>query len=206
MDPQWLKWAKKLQALAQNGLTFTNDPFDIERYEALRTIAAEIMAEGSGTDTCKIHNLFSGESGYATPKVDVRGVVLRDNAMLFVKERTDGRWSLPGGWADIGESPHENVEREVYEESGYQTRAVKLLAVYDRSRHPNVPPGPWEIYKLFFLCELTGGTATTSIEIDQVGFFHEDQIPELSLGHVTGEQVARMFEHTRHQDWPTDFD
>ncbi len=206
MNTKWLTWAKRLQAVAQNGLTFATDPFDIERYEAIRTLAAEIMADGSGTDMQRIADLFSGETGYATPKVDVRGAVFRDNAILLIKERSDGLWTLPGGWADVGESPRENVEREVCEESGYTVQATKLLAVYDRSRHPHIPPGSCDAYKLFFLCALTGGSAKTGIETEQVAFFSQDEIPELSLDRVTPEQVAHMFEHFRHPDWPTDFD
>ena len=179
MEPSWLNWAKRLQAIGQTGLTFTKDPFDIERYKAVREIALEIMAKGSEADIRQLRDIFSEEVGYATPKVDVRGVVFRDEALLLVKERSDGCWTLPGGWSDVGESPSENVVREIYEESGYKTRAVKLLAVYDRRKHPHVPLHIHDAYKLFFRCELTGGKAATSIETAEVGFFREDEIPRL---------------------------
>lgn len=206
MDPQWLEWAKRLQAIAQNGLTFARDPFDVQRYEAVRHIAAEIIATGSETDMRRVLDLLASEVGYATPKVDVRGVVFHDETLLLVKERADHCWTLPGGWADIGESPSESEVREVYEESGYQTRAVKLLAVYDRSKHPHTPPYPHHVYKLFFLCELTGGAAAASVETNEVAFFREYELPQLSLARVTPAQVARLFAHRLHPEWPTDFD
>ncbi len=205
MEPKWLEWTQKLQAIAQNGLTFSKDPFDIERYKALRAIAAEIMATYSNVEHSYILDLFAQEVGYATPKVDVRGAVFRDDTILLVKEREDGCWTLPGGWADVGDSPSEVAVKEVYEESGYQTRAVKLLAVYDRNRQGH-PPHPHYIYKLFFLCELVSGSPSPSIETEEVEFFAEDAIPELSLGRVTPVQITRLFQHHRLPDLPTDFD
>ncbi len=204
-DPPWLRWGKALMALSQNGLTYSDNPFDRERYEYMHRIAAEMLAEGSGDTIEQIEAFFSGEVGHATPKVDVRGVVFKDEAILLVKERADGLWTVPGGWADIGESPGAGAAREVWEESGYKVRPVKLLAVYDRNKH-NHPPHQFHIYKLFYLCELTGGEAVSSIETDGVGFFREDEIPPLSTGRVTREQIARFFEHYRHPEWPTDFD
>lgn len=205
VSPRWLAWARELQAAAQNGLTYSANPFDIERYKAISNIAAEMMAEQSGADLLYIRDLFEGELGHATPKVDVRGVVFNNHSILLVKERADSLWTLPGGWADLNESPAEATVREIYEESGYHTRATKLLALYDRDRHDHTPH-PNHIYKVFFHCELLGGTAATSIETEEVGFFHEDGIPPLSIGRVTPGQIARFFEHARHPEWPTDFD
>ncbi len=153
MNPAWLDWMKRLQAIAQTGLTFAADPYDIERYEEIREIAAEIAAGHSGASFEHIGGLFANQSGYATPKVDVRGAVFRDDMILLVKERSDGGWTLPGGWADVGDSPGDAVVREIAEESGYLTHAVKLLALYDRNKHGH-PPYPFHAYKLFFLCEL----------------------------------------------------
>ena len=135
----------------------------------------------------------------------MRGVVIDRDKILLVRERRDGRWTLPGGFADVGVSPAENVVKEIREESGYQTRAVKLLAAYDRSRHPH-GPYLYHIYKLFFLCELEGGEAQASIETSEVGFFAEDDLPSLSTPRVTEGQILRMFEHHRHPEWSTDFD
>ena len=205
MDSKWLEWAKKLQAIAQNGLTYTENPFDVERYKSLSAIAAEIMATYSNVEPSYVLNLFAREVGYATPKVDVRGAVFRDNTLLFVREREDGCWTLPGGWADVGDSPSEVAVREVYEESGYHTRAVKLLAVYDRDRQGH-PPLMHYVYKLFFQCEIVSGSPSVSIETDEVAFFAEDEIPKLSLTRTMPAQVARLFDHYRHPDWSTDFD
>lgn len=173
----------------------------------MRRIAAEMMAVAYGAPLQAIADLFALETGYATPKVDVRGVVFRQHRILLVRELVDdGRWTLPGGWADVNDSPSQAVEREVREESGFETRAVKLLAVYDRSRHPHLPPSPYHIYKLFFRCEIIGGAAAPSPETGGAAFFPEGEIPELSLARVTPQQIARMFKHERHPDWPTDFD
>jgi len=205
MNPQWLEWARRLQATAQSGLAFTENPFERERYEEIQQIAAEMMAANSADDVDQIVDLFTDEAGYATPKIDVRGVVIDRDKILLVRERRDGRWTLPGGFADVGVSPAENVVKEIREESGYQTRAVKLLAAYDRSRHPH-GPYLYHIYKLFFLCELEGGEAQASIETSEVGFFAEDDLPSLSTPRVTEGQILRMFEHHRHPEWSTDFD
>lgn len=206
MNPRWIEWAQKLQAIAQTGLAYDKDPFDRERYEAVRRIAAEIASSHSEALFEHVHELFTLEAGHATPKVDVRGAVFRDNAILLVKERSDGLWTLPGGWADVGESPSEAVAREVYEESGYRTRPTKLLALYDRTRHGH-PPISAYVYRLFFQCEvLTERTPSPSIEIENVAFFDEGEMPDLSLSRITPAQIERMYQHHRHPDLPADFD
>jgi ADP-ribose pyrophosphatase YjhB (NUDIX family) len=205
-EPQWLVWARELQAIAQNGLTFSSDRFDIERYHAVRAIAAAMMAAGSGTDQALIVDLFAKQSGYATPKVDVRGALFRHDRILLVRERSDGRWALPGGWADINQSASHAIIREIREESGFEASVRKLAAVYDRGRHDHNPPFPFHVYKMFFLCDITGGTAQPSDETIAVDFFPLDALPELSLGRVLPKQIARMFEHRARPDMPTDFD
>ncbi len=205
MNSQWLDWAIQLQALTQTGLAYPKDAFDVARYEQVRAIAAAMLAASSGADPSFVRDFFAGEVGHATPKIDVRAVVFRDDAILMVRERSDGGWTLPGGWADVGESAGESVVREVYEESGYRTRAVKLLAIYDRNKHDH-PPIPFHTYKLFFRCELVGGAPAHSIETDGVAFFPADALPELSVSRVTAAQIARFFEHERHPEWPADFD
>ncbi|MBV9281405.1 MAG: NUDIX hydrolase [Chloroflexi bacterium] len=204
-DPKWLKWAKRLAAVAQNGLAYATNPFDLERYQLVRSIAAEMLAAGWAGDGHLIRGRLEREVGHATPKVDVRGVVFRDGQVLLVKERADGGWTLPGGWADVYDSPSEAVEREIYEESGYRTRARRLLALYDRARHGH-PPIPFHAYKAFFLCELVGGAPAASMETDGVGFFPETALPELSVTRVTADQIHRMFAHYYQPDLPTDFD
>lgn len=205
-DPPWLEWAKKLQAIAQNGLTFAQSVHDEERYGAVREIAADMLARGSGVGIEKIAGLLEGETGYATPKVDVRGAVFREGKILLVRERSDGRWTLPGGWADPCCSPAENVVREVREEAGYEVRAEKVLAVFDRGKHPHVPPFAFHVYKIFLRCELLGGEGEPGVETDAVGFFGPGELPELSVGRTTPWQIARMFEHAANPGWPTDFD
>jgi len=205
-EPQWLVWAKRLQALSQIGLTYTKDTFDLERYRVIRDIAAEMMAAGSDVALETVSGLFSEQSGYATPKVDTRGVVFRGQSVLLVREREDNCWTLPGGWANVLESPREAVEREVREESGYVTRAVKLLALYDRSKHGHIPHLPFHVYKLFIHCELLGGSPAASGETSEVAFFPKDSLPELSLSRVTPQQILRFFEHLRDPQLPTDFD
>jgi len=206
MEPKWLEWAKRLQALSQNGLTYAKDPFDRERYEQIRHIAAEMLAEKADAKIKDVLDLFSREKDYATPKVDVRGAAFKDGRILLVKERSDGKWALPGGWADVGESPSESVEREVLEESGFRVKAKRLAAVYDRDKHPHKPLMHYHIYKLFFICEITSGRASTSSETEQAAFFEENVLPELSITKVLPEQIAKMFEYYRQDKLPAYFD
>lgn len=205
LEPRWLHWARELQATAQTGLAYAKDQYDVERYGAMQALAAEMMAEAAAVNLGDVQKLFADQAGHATPKVDVRGVVFRDDAVLLVRERSDGCWTLPGGWADINESPATATVREIHEESGYETRAIKLLALYDRNKHGH-PPLAFHVYKLFFLCELIGGAPQPSHETDDIAFFHEDGLPDLSLTRVVPSQIKRFFEHARHPEWPTDFD
>jgi len=206
MDPHWLTWAKKLQAIAQTGLTYAKDPYDVDRYESVRLVAAEMMAAGSGLQNVDFFvKLLNTDVGYATPKVDVRAAVFREGRLLLVREREDGRWTLPGGWADVGDPPSAAVVREVKEESGYDVKARKLLALLDRNLHGH-PPIPYHAYKLFFLCDLVGGNAQAEQETDAVDFFASNEIPPLSLTRVTPAEIARLFEHFFHPEWPTQFD
>jgi len=209
MEPAWLFWARELQAIAQTGLTFAKDAYDRERYTAIRSVAARMMAEYSDVDVGRVEALFAEQAGYATPKVDVRGAVFHeDRRILLVREIADsGRWAIPGGWADVNQSPSECVIREVREESGLEVRVRKLAAVYDRARHAHTPPHPFHVYKLFFICDVVGGTPKAGLETSEVAFFGENEIPEdLSVGRVLPRQIRRMFEHARSRDLTTDFD
>ena len=206
MLPKWLEWGRALQTTAQNGLAYAQNPFDIERYQAMRALSAEILAAYSGMEPSPLLDLFSSEKGYATPKVDVRGAVIQGDAILLVKELLDqGRWTLPGGWADVTDTPRQAVEREIREESGYEARATKLAMVYDRNSRGH-PPMYYSCYKFFFLCEITGGEAAKSIETGGVEFFREGDLPELSLSRVTPQEIHALFEHHRHPEMPTEFD
>ena len=202
-----MDWVRRLQAIAQSGLTYAKDPYDVERYEQVRTIAVEVAASHSEATAERINDLFFGESGYATPKLDIRAVVLDgEGATLLVREKEDGLWTLPGGWVDVGESPSEAAEREVKEESGYEVRAVRLLALWDRDKHPH-PPIPFHAYKLYFQCELLGGDPLlASTETDGVGFFRKDALPQLSLGRVIPQQIERLLELAADSEGSSAFD
>jgi ADP-ribose pyrophosphatase YjhB (NUDIX family) len=209
MEPVWLVWARRLQAIAQTGLTFAANAHDRERYMAIRSLAATMMATQSGADFARVEALFGEQTGYATPKAEVRGAVFdQDGRLLLVREIADsGRWTMPGGWAEVNESPSESVIREVREESGIEVRARKLAAVYDRARHPHMPPHPFHVFKMFFICDPVGGSPKPSLETSEVAFFGETEIPgDLSVGRVLPYQIKRMFEHLRSPDLPTDFD
>jgi ADP-ribose pyrophosphatase YjhB (NUDIX family) len=203
----WIEWVRSLQAISQIGLYYADNQYDRDRYEQIGKISAEILSHRSNLNDGQIIELNASEFGYATPKVDVRGVVFKDSKILLVSEIDDqGRWTLPGGWADVNETPSQAVVREIFEESGFETKVVKLLAVYDRDAQGHVPRFPYHVYKLFFLCDITGGAAGTNHETSDIAFFAEDEFPELSVSRVTHKQLHRFFEHTRDQSLPTDFD
>lgn len=197
-DPRWLDWAKELQAMAQTGLTYCRDPWDIERYQRIRAMAAQMLAGGAGLDAQRVLPWFAGESGHATPKLDVRTACFRDDGdgarVLLVRERSDGRWTLPGGWVDVGESAAEAAVRETREEAGCTVRITRLLALYDNRRHPH-PPSPWYIHKAIFLGELEDGTGDggDGRETDARDFFAADALPPLSLGRILPQQLQRLF-------------
>ena len=203
--PQWLVWAQKLDAVAQAGLTFTENVFDIERYHKIREITAEIVSSYSQINYAEMKTLFDSQAGYATPKIDVRGVIFQGDKILLVKELADGHWTLPGGWVDVDEPPSHAAEREVWEESGYRVKATRLLGVYDRNQH-GFPPYIYHSYKIFLLCDLLGGAPAISIETGGAEFFIEDEIPPLSLPRTTPEIIRRMFELHRHPEAPAEFD
>jgi ADP-ribose pyrophosphatase YjhB (NUDIX family) len=204
-EPQWLSIAREVRAIAQTGLAFTADGFDHQRYQRLRELAALLMAQGSATEQESILELLRQEKGYGTPKVDVRGAAFEDGRILMVREISDGKWTLPGGWADVNQSAGECVMREIAEESGFKARALKLAAVYDYQKR-NPPPHIDSIYKMFFLCEIVGGAACASDETSEVAFFPRNELPPLSLGRTTAAQIDRMFQHRENPQLATDFD
>jgi ADP-ribose pyrophosphatase YjhB (NUDIX family) len=205
MDPDWLRWVKRLQAIAQDGLTYSTNEYDVGRYEQLREIAAEILASHSTGALEEARGLLELETGPATPKVDLRAAIFDGDKILLVKEPDDGGWSLPGGWADVGETAAEAAVREVREESGYRVRAVRLISAYDRDRQGH-PPIPYHVYKLVFLCEILDETRLRAVDAEEVAFFGEHELPRLSLSRITPAQIKRFFEHHRRPDLPADFD
>lgn len=199
LSMKWLDWAKQIQSIAQIGLTYSKDVYDLERFQALRDISIEILDTYTFMGVDKINLSFANETGYATPKVDIRGVVFEGNKILLVKEKADGAWALPGGWADIGYSPSEVAVKEIREEAGFDVIPVKLLAVLDKKFHHH-PPEPYHVYKIFILCKIIGGHALGGVETSEVQFFGENELPELSAERNTIAQVKRMFDYLRDPD------
>ena len=204
MSSMWVNWVRRLQSIAQNGRNYCRNEFDLQRYQQVEDVAAEIAARCSDGELQTIKAMFGREAGPATPKIDVRAAVISEDKILLVKERGDG-WTLPGGWVDPGESPSEAAVRETKEESGYDVNAVRLVAVYDRDRQGH-PPCPFHVYKLIFLCELVGGSARTSLETDAVCFFGEEELPALSESRILSPQIKRAFAFARDPNLPADFD
>ena len=187
--PQWLTLARELQSLAQTGLAFSVSSYDTQRYRRLMEIAAEIAASHAALDREAVTENFLAQPGYATPKVDVRGAVVRGKKILLVHEKADGLWCMPGGWADVGEGPSRMVVREVFEESGYEVKPVRLIGVYDANRGGR-PMEFYHAYKLVFLCSEVGGEARPSDETLAVGFFPFDALPELSSNRTSARHLA----------------
>lgn len=187
-----IELVKQIQAVAFAGLEYTDNAFDRERYEELKKLSQLLLAEISDTPLEKIKNLFANEVGYQTPKVDVRAVVFKENKILMVKEKIDGRWSIPGGWADIGYSPSEIAIKEAKEEAGAEVKTVRLLAVIDKLKH-DYPISPFHTYKIFILCELLNDTISSGTETSDVNFFSIDNLPPLSATRITEEQIQMLF-------------
>jgi ADP-ribose pyrophosphatase YjhB (NUDIX family) len=200
-----LDLSRRLLALSQTGLHFTQEEYDRERYREMAQIASELLALESNLSPEQLRATWMVEDGYATPKIDVRGAVFRDDQVLMVKERVDGKWTLPGGWADVNDTPSRAVEKEIEQESGFTAHAVKLAAVLDRNLH-NHPKFLFHVWKMFFICEITGGDFRTSYETTDVKFFPVDQLPELSTGRTTAEQIQRAYRHHLDRSLPTEFD
>jgi ADP-ribose pyrophosphatase YjhB (NUDIX family) len=200
--------AVKLSALAQDGLTYGADDYDLDRYRQIGRMAAELLSAVSGRPAGELAIELGRDSGYATPKVDVRGMIFDDQErVLLMRERTDGRWSLPGGWAEPGDAPSVAVTREILEETGYHSSAVKLIACWDRDVQGNPPPLPVSVYKLFFLCRPDGTVQEpAALETLDVGWFALDALPPLSLGRVIQPQIERGLAHHRDPSLPTQFD
>ncbi len=198
----------KLAALAQDGLTYGADAYDLDRYQQIGQLAAELLAALSGRPAGELALELGRDSGYATPKIDVRGAVFDDaERVLMMREKTDGRWSLPGGWADPGDSPSSAVTREILEETGYHSSAVKLIACWDREVQGNPPPLPVHVYKLFFLCRRNGIVQPpAALETLDVGWFDVQAPPPLSLGRINQRQLERALAHHRDPSLPSEFD
>ncbi|CAH0535907.1 NUDIX hydrolase [Vibrio marisflavi] len=194
MSP-WLDCAKQIQAISQAGQAYSKDKYDLERFDQLSDVANQMFSHLSNQPVEAIQKLFIPESGYPTPKVDLRAGIIRDNKILLVKEIEDGGWSMPGGWADVCESPSQGVVREVFEESGIVVDSPKLIAIKDRSLHPYEPEFPFHIYKLFFVCRYVSGEPKPTMEISEANFFELNTLPNLSTSRVLPEDIEMVFRH-----------
>src|SRR5215212_248439 len=202
--PKWMEWAQEIFSLSQSGLTYSGNEYDIERYKRLQEITAEMIASQSEIEMELVLKSFSMQAGYITPKVDVRGAVIKDGKILLIQERADDRWAMPGGWADLGNSPASVAEREVWEESGYRVRAQKVVAVMDANRIE--PFEFYHAYKIIFLCTLLEGEPHTSYETLAVDFFDPDHLPPLSIYRTNEEMVREVFAHMENPNRLAAFD
>ena len=202
---KWLKLAIEIQSLAQAGLAYTDNVYDIERYERLREISAEMIKEKSNISLDKVKNLFCNETGYQTPKIDTRAVIFKDDKILLTHEN-NGTWSLPGGWCDILESVASNTIKEVKEETGLDVETIKIIAVQDRNKH-NKPIYAYGVCKIFVLCNVIGGEFIENIETTEIKYFSLDEIPNNLAGEKTNkEQIEMCFKAYKDEKWQTQFD
>ena len=202
--PKWLDWAQEIFSLSQSGITYSGNQYDIERYKRLQEITAEIIASQSEISKETVLKSFSMQAGYITPKIDVRGAVIRDNKILLIQERADGKWAMPGGWADLGNTPASVAEREVWEESGFRVKAEKVVAVIDANRIQ--PMEFYHAYKIIFLCKLLDGEPRISYETLAVEFFDPNNLPPLSTYRTNEDMLREVFAHVKNPDLPTAFD
>jgi ADP-ribose pyrophosphatase YjhB (NUDIX family) len=202
---KWLEWAREIQSISQTGLAFAANEYEVERNKRLAELASEIIAEHSDANQDAVLSTFLAQVGYATPKVDVRAAVVVDNKILLVKEVTDGCWAMPGGWADVGDTPSEVATRETFEESGYKVKPTKVVGVFDANRSGR-PLELFHAYKIVFLCDLLGGSATTSNETLDVGFFPFEELPELSINRTNERHLNEIIAHLKDANRAVFFD
>lgn len=200
-ENKWVQWAVELQSLAQAGLTYGKDAFDLQRYQRIRDISAQMMSHMTEIPLDRVKDLFCGDRGYQTPKLDTRAAIFEDGKILLVRER-DGRWSLPGGWVDMDISVGENVLKEVREEAGLTVTAEKVIAVQDRAKH-NLPVYAYGVCKVFVQCAVVGGTFEENLETTESGYFSLEELPELAEEKNTKEQIALCFQAYHAENWKT---
>ncbi len=204
LQEPWLKWAQELQSLSQAGLYYSKNPFDLERFERIREISAEMLSLKTGLSVEKVKDLFCNETGYQTPKMETRAAIIKENKILLVQER-DGLWAMPGGWMDVNQSVKANTEKETKEEAGLDVEAYRLIAVQDRNRH-NEPPIPYGVCKIFVLCRVLGGAFQANIETLDSGYFSLEALPPLAESKNTKEQLSMCMEAAKNENWQVLFD
>jgi ADP-ribose pyrophosphatase YjhB (NUDIX family) len=194
MEDQWLQWAKRLQAIASTGLHFSKDEFDRERYGEVAAVAQAMLASLGSIPIERIEGLLSDfAKGYATPKIDVRGAVIADGKVLLVREKSDGLWTLPGGFAEVGLSATENVIKEIREEAGIRASVTALYSVRHKAKQA-YEPDIRDFYKMFFLCRrIDADPLEPGSEIVDAAFFARDGLPQLSKGRVIESDIEAAF-------------
>jgi ADP-ribose pyrophosphatase YjhB (NUDIX family) len=206
MEPKWLTWSKKLQAITQAGLEYSKDSFDKERFEQIREISIEILNNYTEIENIKLKQLFANETGYQTPKIDVRAAIFNcNNEILLVREKIDNNWSLPGGWADIGLNIYENIIKESKEEAGAEVKPKRIIAVFDRNKHIK-DTYPYSVYKIFVECDFINGNFVSNIETSEHNFFTRDNLPTLSVERNTNEQIEICFKARKENVFEAIFD
>ncbi|CUQ10552.1 ADP-ribose pyrophosphatase [Clostridium baratii] len=205
MEEKWLTWAKRLQSIAQAGITYSKDKYDIERFQEIRELSSEILSNYTDISKEKVKDLFCNETGYQTPKVDVRCAIFINDKILLVKENLDNKWSLPGGWAEVNLSIKENAIKESFEEAGINVKPKKLIALLDKSKH-STTLNPYGIYKAFVLCEFINGDFKENIETDESRLFSLDNLPTLSTERNNYDQIKMCFDFNENQNLDTIFD
>lgn len=204
MDTRWLAWLQEAQSIAQAGLAYPGDRFDKERFARLRELCAEAMATATHLPLGTVRDLFCSETGFQTPKLDTRAFVLRAGKVLLVRE-SNGLWTLPGGWCEVGLSPAENTAKETLEEAGARVAVRRLLLVHTYARH-NAPPMAYSVLKLFFLCDWEGGAFAPNSETTAAAWFTPEALPPLCSRRSTAEQLAACFQLAADASAPTVFD
>lgn len=202
---KWLDWARRIQAISQTGLEFAHNEYDVERNNKLADIAAEIISEHSNLNEDQLLEIFLNQKGYTTPRVDVRTAIIQDEKILLVKEVSDSKWAMPGGWADVGDTPADAAIREAKEESGFDVKVRKVVGVYDANRQS----GPLELFhavKIVYLCEIISGKATPSFETPEVKFFDFSDLPKLSPNRTNMKHIEHILAHLKDPNRPTDFE
>lgn len=206
-DNSWLAWARRLEAIASTGSHYAADEFDRERYGEVAAIARAMLSSLSGAPVARIENLLSDfATGHKTPKIDVRGAVIEHGKILLVQEKSDGRWALPGGFAEVGKSAAENVAKEIHEEAGLRVNVTRLYGVRHKAKQ-DYEPDIRDFYKLFFLCQRDGASAfAPGPEVKAADFFAPDRLPPLSRSRVLESDIIAAFGSYRNPSRPTMFD
>ena len=196
----------KLQSIAQAGLTYSTDPYDRLRFKEILDLSSNILSNGDINQENFIKEIFDKEYSYPTPKIGVLAAIFKDNKIMLVQEKDNHKWSLPGGWADVGDSPRQSILKEIREETNLDVNIIKFAALLDRNKYLEIPMWP-SVYKCFFICQIKSGEAKCdNLETIALDFYNKNNLPELSLDRVTYSQIMLMFDHYNNPELPTSYD